>query len=213
MKTLVKTFTLIELLVVIAIIAILASMLLPALGKARETAKNSKCKSQLKQLGLYFQLYADNNDEFLPRCKSTTIANSYCGSANLMPSKEYVGYDHTTGYTKDSIYKCPSADPSETYKNVGYGYNYYLGYYDGKGKLSQHRYHSKTVLLIEKGWITTTNNYPWYAVAPSDASRLEGYILGKRHNAVANMVFIDGHVTGRKDNPPSDGSDVFFDRI
>ena len=59
-------FTLIELLVVIAIIAILAAILFPVFAKARAKARQTACMSNLKQLGLGFEMYAQDFDEFLP---------------------------------------------------------------------------------------------------------------------------------------------------
>ena len=67
-----KEFTLIELFVVIAIIAILASMLLPALNSAKEKARTIQCASNLRQIGSMFILYMNDSDSFVPPAYTNT---------------------------------------------------------------------------------------------------------------------------------------------
>ena len=71
-----KKFTLIELLVVIAIIGILASLLLPVLGKARKTSQLAVCVNQLKQIGTGGFMYLDDNEDYFPNQRKSLSSNS-----------------------------------------------------------------------------------------------------------------------------------------
>ncbi len=115
-----RAFTLIELLVVIAIIAILAALLLPALGKAKETAKAAACNNNNKQLTLAWQLYADDNLDFIVNNhgKPQTISDRNTWANNVedwLNSDDNTNRIYLTGskfgpYTAGviGIYKCPS---------------------------------------------------------------------------------------------------------
>ena len=96
-------FTLIELLVVIAIIAILAAILFPVFGRARENARRSSCQSNLKQIGLGIMQYVQDYDETYPMANRNSTSYTSSGGGNGL----WMTVTHP--YVKSTqVYACPS---------------------------------------------------------------------------------------------------------
>ncbi len=210
-----RAFTLIELLVVVAIIAILASMLLPALSKARDKARQAVCQNLLKQQGQGWHLYCDDFDGYFPE---VTAPNPFWSWPNLV--KPYLGgkYDTTTVDAKirenSKLYLCPQDETPLKLAGPWPGpvlpYVYTMVSYAADQSMCDWTFTPRKIDAVPNTSNTlmlTDANYFRFAGYEGNAAtghwlydsftKLDD-VAESRHSGGVNVLFVDGHVQGVK---------------
>lgn len=185
-------FTLIELLTVIAIIGILAAITIPVVGKVRDSAKNAHCKSNLKQLGTAYVLYAQDN-------KGSVVSDS-------LPQPDVQGEwmrlldryvdRRTFQSTLYEMYRCPGAPerPEAQFHQPDYAANVHgavRANYTTTAPRSLNSITNPSQVIAFLDWIPK-----WRFARAFEYAQVNGVDKDKvfRHNGRVNAVFVDGHI-------------------
>ena len=187
MHTARKGFTLIELLVVIAIIAILAAMLFPVFVKTREKAHQTACLSNLKQIGLAFQMYAQ---DYEGACCPYGVGSPDTGAVTQWEMHLYP-YVRSLG-----VYTCPSSSFQPTQALVQPSYFSYLGAYGWNLNL----FNDPATFLVTLAdldmpadTVIAVDSKPFNCVSLPDGILWSLAKPAYRHSDMCNVVFCDGH--------------------